>query len=164
MSGKNRVIAIDPGVNFSGWSVFIEEEGDTWRLEEAGFMPSDHWPESAKNMWPYAQVTLVIEQPEKYPTKTLYHSDLANLDAVVHLMAEYASDMSWETKKVKPATWKAQVPKKVHHHRISSELSQVELDSVFWPPASACHNVFDAIGLGLYQVKRLGRGGKKLST
>ena len=164
MNGKNRVVAVDPGVHNSGWSSFVEEDDGSWRLVEAGFIPSDLWISQPLKVWPYENLTLIIEKPEKYPTKNIYHDDLANLSAVVDMLEEYAREHSWQIEKVKPAAWKGQVPKKVHHLRITNELSQLELDSIWWPTASLSHNVLDAIGLGLYQVKRLGRGGKKLST
>lgn len=163
MNGKNRVIAVDPGVHNSGWSSFVEEPDGSWRMVEAGFIPSGLWIDEPLKVWPYEQLTFIIEQPEKYPTKKIYHADLDSLNAVVAMLEQYAREHNWQVEKVKPAAWKGQVPKKVHHHRITNELNQVELDSIWWPIDSLSHNVLDAIGLGLYQVKRLGRGGKKLS-
>ena len=59
---------------------------------------------------------------------------------------------------VSPAAWKGQVPKKIHHPRILRSLSEVEreivLDVLDLLPASTRHNVLDAVGIGLWALKR----------
>lgn len=53
-----------------------------------------------------------------------------------------------------PREWKGQVPKEVHNARIEKKLTTQEL-SVFDPcPPSLRHNVLDAVGLGLYHLRR----------
>lgn len=58
----------------------------------------------------------------------------------------------------KPSDWKGQVPKDIMGARILSKLTAEE--KAVWNaaqfPKSLAHNVLDAVGLGLYSLRRLG--------
>ncbi len=59
-----------------------------------------------------------------------------------------------------PAAWKAQVPPTLLEARIRERLDADELalvEGVTSP--TRLHNVLDAVGLGLFRLKRMGRGG-----
>lgn len=92
-----------------------------------------------------------VEDPQCYRNKRKAHADLASLKMVVRaLQSEGARPLL----KIKPVAWKGNVPKAVHHERLKKELSRSELRLV---PED--HNVWDAVGLGLYALGRTGRGG-----
>jgi hypothetical protein len=57
-----------------------------------------------------------------------------------------------------PSDWKGQLKKQPCHARIRSRLSEAErevMDAI--TPASLAHNVFDAIGVGLFRLGRFDR-------
>jgi len=57
-----------------------------------------------------------------------------------------------------PAQWKGQAPKTVITERTKRALASAELSRVVLPSAaSLAHNVWDAVGLGLYHLKKGGR-------
>ena len=62
------------------------------------------------------------------------------------------------TRRVRPHEWKGGVPKEIHNARVLEKLSSAE--SLLLPklPASKLHNVVDAVGLGLFELGRMGRG------
>lgn len=59
---------------------------------------------------------------------------------------------------VKPAQWKGQIPKDIHHEQILRQLETPELlvlDQCLQNiPKSKHHNVYDAVGLGLWYLQR----------
>lgn len=61
---------------------------------------------------------------------------------------------------IAPATWKAQVPPAVLEERIRARLDADELALVEGATGAVrMHNVLDAVGLGLFWLQRMGRGG-----
>ena len=92
-----------------------------------------------------------IEDPQFYRSKRKAHADLASLKKLIHSL-EYEG--ARPLLKIKPVAWKGNVPKEVHHERLKKELSRSELKLV---PED--HNVWDAVGLGLYALGRTQRGG-----
>ena len=59
-----------------------------------------------------------------------------------------------------PAAWKAQVPPAVLEERIRERLNADELALVEGATGLVrMHNVLDAVGLGLFRLQRMGRGG-----
>lgn len=66
----------------------------------------------------------------------------------------------WGLHPVKPETWKGQVPKGIMVNRIMCRLTEDEAESVTWPskgsPSKGLnHNVADAVGIGLWDNRRL---------
>jgi hypothetical protein len=64
----------------------------------------------------------------------------------------------------RPAEWKGQVPKVVHHKRIQRELTEQEVKRIEKCPESLKHNVIDAIGIGLFHCKRMSSADGKLMS
>jgi hypothetical protein len=69
-----------------------------------------------------------------------------------------------EIETVLPNAWKGTIPKPVHHKRVLSVLSSWELEilGIITPPNKNGKwqpDMLDAVGLGLWRLKRLGRGG-----
>lgn len=55
-----------------------------------------------------------------------------------------------------PSEWKAQVPKNICRQRIEAELSAEEKECIH--KGGPMHDIYDAIGIGLFHLGRLGRG------
>lgn len=55
-----------------------------------------------------------------------------------------------------PSEWKAQVPKNICRQRIEAELSAEEKECI--RKGGPMHDIYDAIGIGLFHLGRLGRG------
>lgn len=103
--------------------------------------------------------TFVSEIPQVYregKSANVSPDDLTNLTGVVGCVIGFLDPS--EVKTYVPAEWKGQVPKKIHNKRIIAALSSTEvaaLDAVKCP-ASLKHNVVDAIGVGLFELGRMG--------
>jgi hypothetical protein len=139
-----RLIAIDPGT-VTGHAVF---HGGT--LTHAGLGLVDMRADE-----------VVIELPEYRRESRVSPNDLIALAVKVgRAMCFYESASGAIVTLVKPSKWKGGVPKTVHHPRILAALADHELDviSKVKCAASALHNVVDAVGLGLWALKRMGRG------
>ena len=54
---------------------------------------------------------------------------------------------------VRPATWKGQVPKRIMNNRIVSTLTQTE-QALVHDKVRSNHNALDAVGIGLWALKR----------
>lgn len=55
---------------------------------------------------------------------------------------------------VYPQQWKGQLPKAICQRRIVAALTAVERERVALPVASLAHNVWDAVGIGLFAIGR----------
>lgn len=62
------------------------------------------------------------------------------------------------TRRLFPHQWKGGVSKERHHPRVLEALVPNELALLPKLPHSKLHNVLDAIGIGLYDLGRMGRG------
>jgi hypothetical protein len=103
----------------------------------------------------------VIELPQIY-RGALMKGDPNDLVKVAVQVGRFAERLEETCRKdvelVKPATWKGQIPKDVHHRRARARLLAEEvrvLERVLLGvPAAKQHNVLDAVALGLYAVGR----------
>lgn len=100
---------------------------------------------------PFADMSLAIEYPRIYP-----HSDQqkGDLNDIVELGGVVSAIVSWlaveDVQVFYPQDWKAQVPKKVMTERIKKRAPWCE---------SKDHNVLDAVGIGLFALGQMPRGG-----
>lgn len=113
---------------------------------------------------PDGQVTWVIERPRKYTEHGAAHGDLdrmlARIDEIKALASAY-NDLIYE---VYPSTWKGNVPKKIVHKRASRSLgaNDIGADDLVVPGLSGYdHNVWDAVSIGAWVLRRTGRGGSR---
>ena len=156
MSLSERVTAIDPGAT-SGWAQFASGQ-----LFAAGTFRGDEFP----SVWHrgYEQ-TLVIEVPRIYPGGRGKGdpNDIVTLAMRVgEIRGHYARTVSARIVETYPRTWKGQVPKEIHHARVLAALSAQErtvLDAHARRPTKTNphgydHNMLDAVGLGLWFLKR----------
>lgn len=139
-----RLISIDPG-KCSGVAIF--DDGaltDAYVTEQ--IEPVDHGA---------AQV--VCELPRIYPTgkgKGNPNDLISVALSAGRLCALYPG-----TQYVFPHSWKAQVDGDIMCQRILCFLSKPEATRFQVLPKSKEHNMIDAIGIGLWHLGRMGRGG-----
>lgn len=107
-------------------------------------------------------VRVVIEKPVKYAHKKRTHKDIENLLGVVKDLQKTFKGAGCEVTTIQPVQWKGNTPKTIHQKRIVDALAATEMKKVLWPPPHLQHNVFDALGLGLFATGRLGRGGRRV--
>jgi len=157
------VIAIDPGRR-SGFAVF-DSSGvlvGAGVLSDAAILARPPCPVSG---------VAVIEMPVVYPTRNADPNDLIDLAILVGDLRGYYRRQGFEVRLVKPRTWKGAVPKAIHNERTLRALTPEErallplrprpwgsprapLTSPASPASLHDHNMLDAVGLGLWQLKR----------
>ena len=179
-----RLLALDPGINCSGWALF--EDGQLVRAgvcfgrpEDAArpsiervVMMGDRLCEEVVPHYPPPD-RLVLERPQ------IYRPDRAkgnpNDLLVLAELGAYVTGRLTHRRAVKqylPREWKGNVDPEVCVARVQERLTLGERALVEFPP-SACdgcrafgpcvkpscpmHNAFDAIGLGLFDLGRFGK-------
>lgn len=105
---------------------------------------------------------VVMEVPVVYPGSDTNPNDLVDITAAGMGVAAQLSLPLTRIRQVKPAEWKGQVPKKITQQRIERLLTQAErirLGQCLSPVKSGLrHNLWDAVGIGLFALKRAKRG------
>lgn len=111
---------------------------------------------------------LVCEWPKKYDKKRTAHKDLDSLHAVGDAISR-SRQRRW-AKKFTPAAWKGNVPKHIYWSRAKRAISEPEMQGLLswlkdqgrdetWLDSPAGHDTQDAIGICLFSLGRLRRGG-----
>ena len=146
------ILCIDPGTTCAGWAGFSKEDK---ALLRCGLVRGSDWIETAKNLPAFSECdTLIIEDPRIYPASKARANDIMKLAKSVG--AFVASVDAAYTKLVTPATWKKSIPKLIHQKRIMRALTDSELAILngCQCPKSLLHNTVDAVGIGLWYVRR----------
>lgn len=163
------LLALDPGLRVSGVSVWHDG-----RLKWAGLVRgadtgrgAPAWREMANSVgyqmravlswvntgWHLDKVAVELMQSYDAKHQAGDQNDLIELagvaGAVVGLFAD-ASAVSYT-----PREHKGQVPKEVHNARVQKKLTPEERAAVEECAPSLMHNVWDAVGIGLFQLGRL---------
>lgn len=159
------LLAIDPGVHQSAVAAFDLE--DNVYAYSVLVRPGEVLPARLRSTG-IAVGRIVIEKPRSYPkASAIDNNDLIDLALAGGIVAGRIAGACYDAPitELPPATWKGQVPKPIHHERLQRLLSDAELQHIqrdMAPiPASLQHNLWDAIGLGLYALGRTGRGGTR---
>lgn len=166
---------IDPGKHKSAAACFVAT-----KLEHVWWVAS-FGPEPA---WPHA---VVIERPEVYPgPQPTRSNDVVELAMKAAELGGQLQALGAPTPRyVRPREWKGQVPKPIHHRRVWSvldareravlcQIARYTAGEVELRIETACrryaetgkvrgyswqaHNLLDAVGLGLWDLGRMGRG------
>ena len=158
---EHVLVAVDPGVHHCGVAVGLVTR-DGMILLHADRVDRGEYGSTAGALDAYVDehtegfasldVAWVHERPVRYRGKRAAGTDIDDLIAVLDEMPEPARQWS-------PHEWKGNVPKDVHHERLRGALSENEARHVVGD-----HNAWDAVGLWLYAVGRVKRGGGKDST
>jgi hypothetical protein len=161
------LVAIDPGED-AGVAVFVGGRLVAARLVDG---------RTARGVVTHADLVdvsgpaeVVVELPQAYTggrSRAPIH-DLVTLAYRAGRLAQAAEaalrpgvrEVTTET--VWPAQWKGSVDKRVVNARVAALLNEAETAAVRAAAAGArAHNVLDAVGLGLWRLKRMSRGGTK---
>lgn len=164
------ILAVDPGLRVCGVATF--EDGFLKTAAEVKTLTKD--AEAGPLAWGgmadaiCAAVgedrrfgAVVVELPQVYRGPLLKGdpNDLLHLVGVLgHLCGQLEAHCGVgevEFHHYRPAEWKGQVPKAIHHERIQRRLSKSEI--TVWPKG---HNAKDAVGLGLFHLGRMERARK----
>lgn len=158
MSG---LISIDPGVKALGWATWgcggLERAGLSRTIErDLGRAIAGHLA-NLEDIGPCPESA--VEHMTYRPTDST-PQDLINVEAVgcavgcskAHRMCLYT-----------PSTWKGSIPKYIHHARIVDVLSDNETRTLDWAlrgcPKGHRKEILDAVGIGLYHLRRTNRSG-----
>ncbi len=102
-----------------------------------------------------------MEQPRAYPVSPVRENDLLDLTAAGMAVASRLARAGEKVRLIEPQAWKGQVPKPITKQRIEAKLSQGErmrMGECLKKPGGERHNLWDAVGIGLFALKRAGRG------
>lgn len=166
------LIAIDPGVRSMAIAVFDDVGAlqDAWNEAVPGFGSLarllEHWGSPSVRLVLRLQRQnlrgrrIVGERQIVYPgAKGLKTNPNDLLDLAMCSGAFYGAlcvDMVASLTLVEPAEWKAQVPKDITKKRIEELLAPSEKVNI--KKGGEMHNVYDAIGIGLFALGRAKRG------
>lgn len=149
------LVAIDPGKHASGWAAFNRGE-----LVLCGYTGEYGEILSALGYQLYPGPELVVvEVPRVYDRRRWKGdpNDLIDIAVAGGVLAGALHPVAF--KFVRPQDWKGQTPKKVQAERTLAKLSEVEREHLKDATAPyKLHNVIDAIGIGLWEIKRCAAG------
>jgi hypothetical protein len=159
------LLSCDPGKRHAGFALWTPTgPRDTWELQAAKLEEFDHPVEASAAAVGFVggHFQAAVEVPQVYSAGFSRGdpNDLIDITLVAGAVLGAADRSSiW----FKPREWKGQVDPDVMVTRVRSKLTQKELDRVQLPTkrggkgvrVSVSHNVFDAIGVGLYALKKL---------
>ena len=155
------LVAIDPGTKALGWARFTPEG----RLVSCGVSrtierTSDGQIDAHARALGIGADRAVVEEMEIRPGRV--ESQPADLLRVQAVGCAVAGLVALRVSLLPPSRWKGSIPKRVHHVRIRSALSGNEREIVDRAAAGAgahAKEVLDAVGLGLYALRRTSRSG-----
>jgi len=137
------LVSIDPGAT-SGVAEFVE---GVLVANEA--IKHDKLQDYLKKV---SAKEVVVEYPVWYPegrSKSSSPNDLIRLSFRAGLAASVVVFNGASLIEVKPAEWKGQIPDDILYRRIDKKLSEEELKI-----RKSNHNARDAVGIGLWRLKR----------
>lgn len=141
-----KLITVDPGVKKSAIALWSYQD-------ELLFADDLSNSEVTRILIKLRSVRLLVETPVLYLYQRKKHKDVGDLARV----AKCFKAISKRGEGVQPSVWKGQVPKKVHGARIIEALKKEEIEKAM---SIKNHNTIDAVGIGLWALGRLSRGGR----
>ena len=160
---SHLLIAIDPGKRVCGVSVWGCEPNPVILLHACSIRPGGslrNLPSQVEDLWmefvdgfDEAAPQFVFEVPRYYTKK---RSTFRGVDALFDVLDAFQKYGILVKDYVYPNQWKGNVPKKIHQRRIEKALTISEMRRV---DVKGTHDMWDAIGIGLYATGRTGRAG-----
>lgn len=164
------LLAIDPSLSATGVAYFTSDAEGVLRLDYAELIRGLAGEAMAKrcrrvtaDIWRShfvrglaAPHEVLIEMPRIHLATRGGKADPADIIKLAMLCGAIGHDYPQsEVAFIEPAEWKGQTPKDVTTRRTRENLTAAELDRVILPPAaSLAHNVWDAVGIGLWAAGR----------
>ncbi len=157
-------LSIDPGVRSMAIAQWDSESNLVKAWNEPTPKPDMSVSECIRHWSGYRTVLttdeFVGEKPVVYPgARGLKTNPNDLLDLAMCAGAFYGAlcvDLRASLRLVEPAEWKAQVPKEITRERIKAILTPQEISRI--RKGGEMHNVWDAIGIGLFASGRAKRG------
>lgn len=156
------LFTLDPGAKKMGLALFFNGE-----LQTAHTLDTDNEHEAAAAALRFmantaekykalhgADALFVCERMHKRPGRSKYDADLDRVERTRLAIRNGLPGRKW-TKTYNPTQWKGNTPKHIHHRRCRQVLLSKEL--VIWDRSG--HDARDAIGIGLFHLNRIKRGG-----
>jgi len=160
---SHLLIAIDPGKRVCGVSVWGCEANRVILLHACSIRPKgrlSNLPSQVEDLWleyvdgfEGAAPQFVFEVPRYYMKK---RATFRGVDALFDVLDAFQKHGILVKDYVYPGQWKGNVPKKIHQKRIARALTRTELRRV---DPEGTHDMWDAIGIGLYATGRTSRAG-----
>ena len=154
----NSLISIDPGKHSIAWAYFSNAV-----LVDCGLIQSKNLVVLATKVdvqiIEYRNITpdlVVVEKPQAYQQKHWKGDPNDLIDLALAAGAATHALGCCEIEFVLPRTWKGQTPKKISNARTLKNLTDIErqvfkrMDVI----PSLRHNVIDAIGIGMWKLRR----------
>lgn len=167
------ILSIDPGLNAVGVALWNLDASLMRAFLVRGNEFNIHmmlWQALVdRRLWK-AFTEIVVEIPQVYHVSCSKGdpNDLVALAFVAgRLVQRVQNGQQSRVVKYRPAEWKGQVPKEIHQRRTEQRLHESEREQVEGSRAvSLMHNVWDAIGLGLYHLRneRMALDGRRQET
>lgn len=160
------LLSIDPGVRNAGVALWSAgPAGSFYLLESATLIEAsgDRWLSLAHDIadWAsnYALDQVIVEKPQVYVQAKLKGdpNDLVTLALAVGAiaMALVNTQTGFDLRCVYPREWKGQTPKVISVERSKMALTSTEHMRVRLPKQKSLHhNVWDAVGIGLWATRR----------
>lgn len=148
------LLSVDPG-NSTGWA-FFDSKGSLQCCGLVKCLVPASLDALAETVTSASQIYVEIPQVYSGPRAKGDPNDLIQVAVCAGwVISQYRQA---DLKTVKPAEWKGQEPKEITHKRVLASLSPYEL-AVFEQnlgkhKKSVQHNVVDAVGIGLWALKR----------
>lgn len=138
------LLSIDPGA-FTGWALFEDRT-----LIGCGFVTPSNWGDLVVSASP-TKADILLEEPTIYPYSKARPADIMALQLKVGELKGRFEAVGCLVELVQPRSWKGSVPKPVHNMRTFKALTDEERRLA----EGKRHDVLDAIGLGLWFLKRI---------
>jgi len=162
------LVSIDPGTRNLGWAAFVGPDlvacgCSRTKERDVDAQAQDHVRQVRAGCGRIHTVQVVVE-------RMVHHSGRGasvpnDLLDVQYVGAVVAGAIGRYALSYRASDWKGTIPKAVHHPRIRAALTDAEeaivaaaLDST---PKTNHKEILDAIGIGLYHVKRTRKGGAR---
>lgn len=155
-----NLLSIDPGAKtlaYAAWRDGVLEEADLLQ-PGLGMSNVEAWrklPRELEDRGFYLKLytlSVIVEVPQIYVMSRSKGNPSGLLD-VMGMVGGLASVFE-RIELVKPREWKGQVPKDVTKARVLATLTEEEKEEIPDLPKSLIHNVYDAIGIGLFKLGR----------
>lgn len=148
-----HLVAVDPGKHMTAIAEFR-----VGKLTRASYLPTD----DLQNYAHKSATLVVVETPVLRTCSPVRKSDQMDLMFAAGQAAAHYKGPHTEVVEVQPNSWKGTLPETITTSRIialldSNERRVLEI-SVSGIPGSKRHNVYDAVGIGLFGLHRARRG------
>lgn len=153
------ILCLDPGTKAAGIAIF-EDDG---RLHTAWLAEGEQWHETADSVLTTMHDlkinassinTVVLERMQVYQDMPIPPAVLITLSLMAGRVTGRFAQWAGKPVEYEPKTWKKQVPKPIKLKRIQNSLQETEKKRIKLPKRAAlAHNVWDAVGIGLYHLR-----------